>query len=202
MAQQSGLCSPSDSEAAAFHIKQGACTRSASGRGLGDRFLDLQTSLPLVISDGPSSLGEATAVEQLGPGKPGQRPSRTRGFLLGSQGRPGGHVVLVKMMLQVSRFEGFREGCRAGDPPAPHGLRLTQWGLCSPAPHWGRAVGMGGEGGQALGSWGNRREGAPALSAHSPVSSRRGTRKPLWAGAVRTDGSQLCSIFVKYFWLS
>lgn len=144
MAQQSGLCSPSDSEAAAFHIKQGACTRSASGRGLGDRFLDLQTSLPLVISDGPSSLGEATAVEQLGPGKPGQRPSRARGFLLGSQGRPGGHVVLVKMMLQVSRFEGFREGCRAGDPPAPHGLRLTQWGLCSPAPHWGRAVGMGG----------------------------------------------------------
>lgn len=80
-----------------------------------------------MTSDGPRSLCEAAAaVAQLGSVKPGQCPSRTRGFLLGSQGHPGGHVVLVKKMLQVSGFEGFRGGSQAGDPPAPHGLRLTQ----------------------------------------------------------------------------
>lgn len=141
---RSSPSSLSDSKAAAFHTKWDACTRTTSVTGLADRFSDFQMSLTFVISDGPRSLCEAAAaVAQLGSVKPGRRPSRTRGFLLGSQGYPGGHVVLVKKMFRASHFEGFRGGCQTGDPPAPHGLCRTQWGLCLPVPHTGRRVQWG-----------------------------------------------------------
>lgn len=62
-----------------------------------------------------------------------------------TSGVPSIHVVLIKKILQMNRFEDSGGGSPLGDPPAPYGLHFTQWGLCySPALEEGQAVVSGG----------------------------------------------------------
>lgn len=54
------------------------------------------------------------AVSQVGLVNPGRGLSTRRKFLVGSQGDPGTHVLLIRKVLQRNRFEDFSGGSQCG----------------------------------------------------------------------------------------
>lgn len=146
------------------------------------------------ISDNLRLLCKAdAAISQLGLVRTGQGLSDTGKFLPRPQGYPGIHVVLIKKTFQMDHFEDSGAGSQSGRPPAPYGC-VSLNGVFVPA-----------QLGKGVRQWSaeettTEKSGPGAVSP--PLCFGRGTRNPLWAGAVKADGSQLCSIFVIYFWLS
>lgn len=115
----------------------------------------------------------------------------TRKFLGRPLGYPGSTWYVLGMSVLMNCFEDFSWGSQSQRPSCPYGPSFTQWGLCcSPTL----------ERGQLVVSRGNTTEKAgPELpSLYFPLDKLQEIFYGRQWG--KADGSQLCSIFVMYFW--